>query len=162
MGSCFPGGTSGKKPACQCRRLKKRVWFDPWFGKFPGGGHSNPLQYSCLENPLDGKAWQATVHRLAESDTTEATQHTGMHVCFPGSCYRGSRHPEWCHKTPSSELHAASQHQAAIALNCVYKYLCFISIYLCICEQHVSWGNCFSAFMPLWLTKTFIRHPAFA
>ena len=41
----FPGGTSGKEPACQCRR-HKRFRFDPWVGKIPGGGHGNSLQYS--------------------------------------------------------------------------------------------------------------------
>ena len=41
--------------------------------KTPGGGHGNPLQYSCLENPIDRGAWHATVHRVAESDTTEMT-----------------------------------------------------------------------------------------
>ena len=40
----------------------------------PGGeGHGNPLQYSCLENPVDGGGWWAAVHRVAELDTTEAT-----------------------------------------------------------------------------------------
>ena len=37
--------------------------------RFPGGGHDNPLQYSCLENPLDRGAWQAIVHRVAKSQT---------------------------------------------------------------------------------------------
>jgi len=36
-------------------------------GSIPGGGHGNPLQYSCLENPLDRGAWRATIHRVAES-----------------------------------------------------------------------------------------------
>ena len=45
----------------------------PGLGRFPGGGHSNPLQYSCLENPLDRGAWWATVHGVAELNTTEAT-----------------------------------------------------------------------------------------
>ena len=38
-------------------------------GRFPGGGHSNPLQYSCMENPMDRGAWPATVHRVAKSCT---------------------------------------------------------------------------------------------
>ena len=38
-------------------------------GRSPGGGHGNPLQYSCLENPMDREAWQATVHGVAESRT---------------------------------------------------------------------------------------------
>ena len=43
----------------------------PGSGKSPGEGNGNPLQYSCLENPMDGGAWQVTVHGVAESDTTE-------------------------------------------------------------------------------------------
>ena len=41
--------------------------------RLPAGGHDNPRQYSCLENPMDRGASQATVHRVAESDTTETT-----------------------------------------------------------------------------------------
>ena len=47
----------------------------PGLGRSPGGGHSTPLQYSCLENPTDRGAWQATVHSVAKSDTTEVTEH---------------------------------------------------------------------------------------
>ena len=43
----------------------------PGLGRSPGEGNGNPLQYSCLENPKDGGAWEATVHGVAESDTTE-------------------------------------------------------------------------------------------
>ena len=64
----FPGGTSGKKPACQCRRYK-RGRFGPWVGNIPGGGNGNPLQYSCLENPMDRGAWWATVHGVKQSWT---------------------------------------------------------------------------------------------
>ena len=38
-------------------------------GRSPGGGHGNPLQYSCLENPMDREAWQATVHEITKSQT---------------------------------------------------------------------------------------------
>ena len=39
----------------------------PGSGSSAGGGHGNPLQYSCLENPMDRSAWQATVHRITKS-----------------------------------------------------------------------------------------------
>ena len=89
----YTGGARGKEPACKCRRCK-RCGFSPWVGKIlwrrawpptpvflpgdvrdvvsvPGwgrsseGGHGHPLQFSCLENPMDIRAWQAS--------TTEAT-----------------------------------------------------------------------------------------
>ena len=41
----------------------------PGSGRVPGGGHGNPLQYSCLENPMDRGAWWAMVHRVAKSQT---------------------------------------------------------------------------------------------
>ena len=44
----------------------------PGLGRFPGGGNGNLLQYSCLENSLDGEAWWATAHGVTkESDTTQ-------------------------------------------------------------------------------------------
>ena len=45
----------------------------PGSGRSRGGGHDNPLQYSCLENPMDRGAWRATVHSVTELDTTEVT-----------------------------------------------------------------------------------------
>ena len=45
----------------------------PGRGIPPGGELGNPLQYSCLENPMDMGAWRATVHEVTESDPTEAT-----------------------------------------------------------------------------------------
>ena len=41
----------------------------PWWGRSLGGGHGNSCQYSCLENPMDRRAWRATVHGHAESQT---------------------------------------------------------------------------------------------
>ena len=41
----------------------------PGTGRSPGGGHGNPLKYSCLENPMDREAWQATVLRVTKNQT---------------------------------------------------------------------------------------------
>ena len=41
----------------------------PGLGRFPGGGHGNSFQYSCLQNPMDRGAWGATVHRVTKSWT---------------------------------------------------------------------------------------------
>ena len=43
----------------------------PGLGRSPEGGNGNPPQYSCLENPMNGGAWQVTVHGVTESDTTK-------------------------------------------------------------------------------------------
>ena len=45
----------------------------PGLGRSSGEGHGNPLQYSCLEDPMGRGAWQATVHSVTELDTIEAT-----------------------------------------------------------------------------------------
>ena len=44
----------------------REVGLTPGSGRSPGGGHGNPLQYSCLENPMDGGAWWAMVHSVAK------------------------------------------------------------------------------------------------
>ena len=60
----FPGGSVGKEPACNARDMGSV----PGLGKSPGGGHSNPLQYSCLDkNPMDRGTWQATVAVIQDS-----------------------------------------------------------------------------------------------
>ena len=64
----FQGGASGKEPTCLCRRHNDEGSICG--SRSPGGGHGNPLQYSCLENPMGRGAWQDTVHRSQESDTT--------------------------------------------------------------------------------------------
>ena len=65
IGGTTGGGSDGKSVCLQCRRSR----FDPWVGKVPGEGNGNPLQFSCLENPTDRGAWQATVHGVASSRT---------------------------------------------------------------------------------------------
>ena len=61
----FSGGSDGKEAACNVGDLGSI----PGLGRSLGGGHGNSLQYSCLENPMDRGAWQATVHRVTNSRT---------------------------------------------------------------------------------------------
>ena len=62
----------------------------PGLGRYPGGGHGNPVQCSCLENPMDREAWRATVHGFAkESVKTKATEHAGMHTFRSVTFVRG-------------------------------------------------------------------------
>ena len=81
--SGFPGGASGKEPACQCRRHKWDVCSIPGSGRSSEGEYGNPLQYSCLENPMDRGAWWAAVHRIAQSQTwlKQLSTHTCIHAC---------------------------------------------------------------------------------
>ena len=64
----FPGGTSGKNPPANAGDIRD-VGSIPGLGRSPGRGHGNPLQCSCVENPMDGGAWRATVHGVAKSQT---------------------------------------------------------------------------------------------
>ena len=61
----FPGGSMVKNPPANAGD----VGLIPGLGRSPGEGNGNPLQYSCLENPMDKGAWQATVHGAAKSQT---------------------------------------------------------------------------------------------
>ena len=61
----FPGGSEVKASACSAGDLGSI----PGSGRSPGEGNGNPLWYPCLENPMDGGAWQATVHGVATSRT---------------------------------------------------------------------------------------------
>ena len=65
-------GSSGKQSACN---VGDPVSI-PGSGRPPGGGNGNPLQYSCLEHPMDRGAWRATIHGVAELDMTEQLTHT--------------------------------------------------------------------------------------
>ena len=64
-----------KKPLAKAGDIRD-VGLIPGSGRSPEGGHGNLLRYSCPENPMDRGAWQATVHRVSELDSTEATEDT--------------------------------------------------------------------------------------
>ena len=64
----FPDNFGGKEYACNAGDIGDSGSI-PELGRSPGGGHGNPLQYSCLENSMDRGAWWATVHGIAKSGT---------------------------------------------------------------------------------------------
>ena len=88
----LPRWLSGKESACDAGDIKD-VGSIPELGRSPGGGHGNPLQYSCLESPMDREAWQATVHRVSNSQTqlkqlstrVHAHTHTHTHTQYQAS-----------------------------------------------------------------------------
>ena len=59
----FPGGSDGNESACNVGDPDSI----PGLGRSSGEGNGNLRQYSCLENPMDGGAWQATVHGVAKN-----------------------------------------------------------------------------------------------
>ena len=68
-------GSDGKASACNAGDLDSI----PGSGRSPGEGNGNPLQYSCLENPMDGGAWLATVHGVTKSQT-RLSNFTSLHT----------------------------------------------------------------------------------
>ena len=67
----FPGGSDGKESACNTGDLGST----PGWGRSPGGGQGTPLQYSCRENPMDRRAWWATVYEVTKSQTQLSNFH---------------------------------------------------------------------------------------
>ena len=68
----FPGRSVGKESTCNAVDLG----LIPGLGKSPGGGHGNPLQYSCLENLMDRGTWWIAVHGVAKSRARLSDSHT--------------------------------------------------------------------------------------
>ena len=62
----FPGGSDSKESACSAGDPARSI---PGLGRSPVEGNGSPLQYSCLENPMDRGAWQAMVHGVIKCQT---------------------------------------------------------------------------------------------
>ena len=88
----------------------------PGLGRSRGGGHGNPLQYSCLENPMDRGAWRATVHRVAKSQTRLKQHSTRAHLRAQRVPSPVSPHPLSIRQTPTftprNSLHQEMAHKA--------------------------------------------------
>ena len=76
-GGWIPGGTVVKNPPAKAGDTGSI----PGSGRSTGGGNGNPLQYSCLENPMDRGAWRDTVHGVAKSGTQLSNQEWLFCVC---------------------------------------------------------------------------------
>ena len=79
----FPGGSEVKASACNAGDLG----LIPGLGRSPGERNGYPLQYSCLENPLDGGAWWATVHGVAKNRTRLSDFVSSTYFCVDTSEY---------------------------------------------------------------------------
>ena len=86
----FPGGSEVKASACNAGDLG----LIPGSGRSPGEGNGNPLQYSCLENPMEGGAWWATVHGVAKS-RTRLSDFTFTFHSHLGTMTRNLAEPQW-------------------------------------------------------------------
>ena len=84
----LPWCLSGKDSACNAGDSG----LIPGLGRFPGGGHGNPLQYFCLENPMDRGNWRATVDRVAKSQIQ--LRLPSMNACdfIARICWKGEKY----------------------------------------------------------------------
>ena len=78
LGGFLPGVSDSKESACSAGDLGSI----PGLGRSPGGGHDNPLQYSCLENLMDRGVWRATVQGVAKSQTQLSSNFQSTSVPF--------------------------------------------------------------------------------
>ena len=139
----FPGGSEVKASARNAGDLGSI----PGSGKSPGEGNGNPLQYSCLENPMDGGAWWATVHQVAKSRTrlSNFTSLKLYSVEFPeeGGCIQ--KNHNW--HSFSKEGLTRSKVSCVVFFKMLTKYAnrniaWKLQIYLSFC---VSWPDGFTA-----------------
>ena len=115
----FPGSSVGKESACNAGDLGSI----PGSGRAPGEGNGNPLQYSCLENPMNKGIWRATVRRVAESDMTEQLHRSEgcrrtSRVPHPWPCLPAHRYPSHsCGGLPTNLLQHWLQHRLSSSSN---------------------------------------------
>ena len=109
----LPGGGNGKEPTCQCRG-HKRAGSISGLGRSPGEGYGNPLQYSCLKNPMDRGAWRATPVTKGQTRLNWAHMHTAATTKSLQSC------PTLCDPVPGI-LQARTLEWVAISFSSSWK-----------------------------------------
>ena len=138
----FPGGSVDKESTCNAGDAG-HVGSVPESGRSAGGGHGNPLQYHCLENPMDRGAWWVTVHRVSKSQTRLkwlSTAHTFFltffsimvyyrifsSLCYTvGSCCLSILICIWWSQIPSPSL-GNNKSALSVSLFCREVHLCDI------------------------------------
>ena len=83
----FPGGAGGEEPAANTEDPRD-MGLNPESARSPAKGNHYPLQYSCLENPMDRGVWWATVHGVPKSWTRLRQQHTHTSHCILNNCHK--------------------------------------------------------------------------
>ena len=83
------GGLVVKKPPANAGDIRD-LGSVPWLGKSSGGGNGNPLQYSCLENPMDRGAWRVTVHGVTKNWTPWKLPSTQAHTHWASALHQTS------------------------------------------------------------------------
>ena len=113
----FPQTLSSKESACDAKDAGDLGSIPGW-GRSPGGGHGNPLQFSCLENPMDRGAWRATVCRVTKS----RPRLKGLSI-HPSECFRLPLLPK-----PNSmpHLHIWSRNISSASFLCYNGIWCFL------------------------------------
>ena len=136
----FPGGSGGKEPSCKCRKqdLPESI---AGSGRSPGEGHSNPLQCSCLSNPMDRGAWWVVVHgsQRVEHKLKWLSMQAHTHIVF--RCKRGALHLKKiykkCHRVLIKNKQEYNLEMCIITQTfwkiCIDTYVKSMHIWVCVC-----------------------------
>ena len=142
----FPGGSDGKASACHVGDLGSI----PGSGRSPGEGNGNPLQHSCLENPMDGGAWQARVYEVAKSRTRLSDFTFHFHLFLDGViCFLLLSCMNCLHSLEIKSLPVTSL--AIIFLPLWRLSLCFVYGFLCCAKGNESALGPICLILPLFL-----------
>ena len=133
----FPGGSDGKASAHNAGNLGSI----PGLGRSPGEGNGNPLQYSCLENSMDGGAWWATVHAVTKNWTRLSDLIMNVFLTFwKLACY-------WdMNSSNKKDIFQSGNGNCINSQHMLHMYM----YVMCICACMLSCFSCISLFATLW------------